>query len=154
MSKALRGEVWDVEFRPAVGAEIQKARPAVVMNVPEVGRLPLCIVVPITEWKPAFIPSCHSSRVPSGFSIRPKSNGGRSSALRPLTDVFFNRALRTNCSRRLTSKKARDQSLLTHHGAVLWSGTGRLTPDAAQRLVQCEQSQSSDHRPVSAGATL
>jgi mRNA interferase MazF len=54
MSKARRGEVWDVEFRPAVGAEIQKARPAVVMNVPEVGRLPLCIVVPITEWKPAF----------------------------------------------------------------------------------------------------
>jgi mRNA interferase MazF len=29
MSKALRGEVWDVEFRPAVGAEIQKTRPAV-----------------------------------------------------------------------------------------------------------------------------
>jgi mRNA interferase MazF len=54
MSKARRGEVWDVEFRPAVGAEIQKTRPAVVMNAPEVGRLPLCIVVPITEWKPAF----------------------------------------------------------------------------------------------------
>lgn len=54
MSKALRGEVWEVEFRPAVGAEIQKARPAVVMNVPEVGRLPLCILVPITDWKPAF----------------------------------------------------------------------------------------------------
>ena len=54
MSKALRGEVWDVEFKPGVGAEIQKTRPAVVMNVPEVGRLPLCIVVPVTEWKPAF----------------------------------------------------------------------------------------------------
>jgi len=50
MSKALRGEVWDVEFRPAVGAEIQKTRPAVVMNVPEVGRLPLCLVVPVTDW--------------------------------------------------------------------------------------------------------
>jgi mRNA interferase MazF len=46
--------VWDVEFRPGVGAEIQKTRPAVVVNVPEVGRLPLCIVVPVTEWKPAF----------------------------------------------------------------------------------------------------
>jgi mRNA interferase MazF len=54
MSKALRGDVWDVEFKPAVGAEIQKIRPAVVMNVPEVGRLPLSIVVPVTEWKPAF----------------------------------------------------------------------------------------------------
>ena len=54
MSKARRGEVWDVEFRPAVGVEIQKTRPAVVMNVPEVGRLPLGIAVPVTEWKPAF----------------------------------------------------------------------------------------------------
>jgi mRNA-degrading endonuclease toxin of MazEF toxin-antitoxin module len=35
MSKALRGEVWEVEFKPAVGAEIQKIRPAVVMNVPD-----------------------------------------------------------------------------------------------------------------------
>jgi mRNA interferase MazF len=54
MGEAFRGEIWEVEFRPAVGAEIQKTRPAVVMNVPEVGRLPLCIVVPVTEWKPAF----------------------------------------------------------------------------------------------------
>lgn len=54
MSKARRSEVWEIEFKPAVGAEIQKTRPAVVMNVPEVGRLPLCIVVPITEWKPAL----------------------------------------------------------------------------------------------------
>ena len=54
MANAIRGEIWEVEFRPAVGAEIQKLRPAVIMNAPEVGRLPLCIVVPITEWKPVF----------------------------------------------------------------------------------------------------
>ena len=54
MPKATRGEVWEVEFDPAVGAEIRKSRPAVVMNAADVGRLPLCIVVPITEWKPAF----------------------------------------------------------------------------------------------------
>ena len=54
MAKANRGEIWEAEFRPAVGAEIHKTRLAVVMNAPEVGRLPLCIVVPVTEWKPAF----------------------------------------------------------------------------------------------------
>lgn len=43
-----------MNFNPAVGAEIQKLRPAVVINIPEVGRLPLAIVVPITEWHPAF----------------------------------------------------------------------------------------------------
>lgn len=50
-----RGEVWRVQFKPAVGAEIQKARPAVVMNVPEVGLLPLCIVVPLTDWKDHYL---------------------------------------------------------------------------------------------------
>ena len=54
MSKARRGEIWEVEFRPAVGAEIRKLRPAIVINAPEVGRLPLCIVVPVTEWKSVF----------------------------------------------------------------------------------------------------
>ena len=54
MSKAVRGEVWNVNLDPTVGAEISKLRPAVVVNVPNVGRLPLVIVVPITDWKPTF----------------------------------------------------------------------------------------------------
>ncbi len=54
MAEATRGEIWEVEFHPSVGAEIQKLRPAVVMNIPEVGRLPLCIVVPVTDWKQVF----------------------------------------------------------------------------------------------------
>jgi mRNA interferase MazF len=54
MDKPARSEIWDVNFNPSVGAEIQKTRPAVVVNVAEVGRLPLVIVVPITEWQPAF----------------------------------------------------------------------------------------------------
>lgn len=51
MSIPNRGEVWLVQFDPSVGAEIQKERPAVVMSLPSVGRLPLRIVVPITDWK-------------------------------------------------------------------------------------------------------
>jgi mRNA interferase MazF len=47
-----RGEVWLVNFDPAFGAEIRKTRPAVVMSVAGVGRLPLQIVVPLTDWKP------------------------------------------------------------------------------------------------------
>jgi mRNA interferase MazF len=49
-----RGEIWLIDFDPAIGAEIRKARPAVVMSVDSVGRLPLRIVVPITDWKPAY----------------------------------------------------------------------------------------------------
>lgn len=50
----IRGEIWLVDFDPAVGAEIQKIRPAVVINVDTVGRLPLRIVVPVTDWKPQY----------------------------------------------------------------------------------------------------
>jgi mRNA interferase MazF len=49
-----RGEIWLVDFDPAVGAEIRKARPAVVLSVDAIGRLPLRIVVPITDWKPVY----------------------------------------------------------------------------------------------------
>lgn len=49
-----RGEVWLVDFDPAVGAEIQKLRPALVISVDAVGRLPLQMVVPLTDWKPQY----------------------------------------------------------------------------------------------------
>jgi mRNA interferase MazF len=49
-----RGEVWRIRFDPIVGAEIGKVRPAVVVNLPSIGRLPLRIVVPITSWQEKF----------------------------------------------------------------------------------------------------
>lgn len=49
-----RGEVWMVNFDPAIGAEIQKLRPALVISVNSIGRLPLRMVVPLTDWKPQY----------------------------------------------------------------------------------------------------
>jgi mRNA interferase MazF len=49
-----RGEVWRVRFDPSVGSEIRKVRPAVVVSGDAIGRLPLRIVVPVTDWQPAF----------------------------------------------------------------------------------------------------
>ena len=49
-----RGEVWDVNFDPTVGAEIRKKRPAVVMSIDSIGRLPIKLVAPITGWKAEF----------------------------------------------------------------------------------------------------
>src|SRR5678816_1147454 len=46
-----RGDIWLVDFDPAVGAEIRKLRPSLVVSLPAVGRLPLRLVVPITDWK-------------------------------------------------------------------------------------------------------
>jgi mRNA interferase MazF len=49
-----RGEIWLINFDPSVGAEIQKLRPAVVVSDDAIGKLPLRIVVPITDWQPNF----------------------------------------------------------------------------------------------------
>ena len=50
-----RGEVWLIDFDPAVGSEIRKVRPAVVVGLDSIGRLPLKLVVPITDWKPQYL---------------------------------------------------------------------------------------------------
>jgi mRNA-degrading endonuclease toxin of MazEF toxin-antitoxin module len=49
-----RGEIWLVDFDPAVGAEIRKLRPALVISVDAIGRLPPRIIVPVTDWKTQY----------------------------------------------------------------------------------------------------
>jgi len=46
-----RGDIWVVNLDPTVGAEIKKARPAVVVSSDAIGVLPIKLVAPITEWK-------------------------------------------------------------------------------------------------------
>lgn len=48
------GEVWDVNFDPTIGSEIQKSRPAVVISSDGVGHLPIKLVSPITGWQDRF----------------------------------------------------------------------------------------------------
>jgi mRNA interferase MazF len=82
-----RGEIWLINLDPTVGAEIKKARPAVILNVDEVGVLPLRIIVPITEWKE------HYSQAPWLVKIeQDKQNGlDKTSA----ADTFQIRSLST-----------------------------------------------------------
>ncbi|MFN7565567.1 MAG: type II toxin-antitoxin system PemK/MazF family toxin [Microcystis sp.] len=49
-----RGEIWLVNFDPTVGAEIKKLRPAVVISSDSVGKLPIKLIAPITDWKTYF----------------------------------------------------------------------------------------------------
>jgi mRNA interferase MazF len=49
-----RGEIWLVDYDPSVGAEIQKIRPSLVISLDTIGRLPLRMVVPITDWKAQY----------------------------------------------------------------------------------------------------
>jgi mRNA interferase MazF len=50
-----QGEIWLINLDPSVGAEMQKTRPALIVNADTLGRLPLRIVAPITGWKEHFL---------------------------------------------------------------------------------------------------
>jgi mRNA interferase MazF len=49
-----RGEVWWVNLDPTIGSEIKKIRPAVVVSSDAVGKLPLKVIVPLTDWQDSF----------------------------------------------------------------------------------------------------
>ncbi len=49
-----RGEIWLINLDPTIGAEIKKTRPAVIVNDDAIGRLPLRVIVPITDWKDRY----------------------------------------------------------------------------------------------------
>lgn len=52
-----RGQVWWVNLDPTVGSEIKKKRPCVVVSSDAASRLPVRIVVPLTEWNETFATS-------------------------------------------------------------------------------------------------
>ena len=49
-----QNEVWLINLDPTIGAEIRKTRPAIIVNDNSLGRLPLKIIVPITDWKDRY----------------------------------------------------------------------------------------------------
>ena len=49
-----QGEIWLINLDPTIGAEIRKTRPAIVVNDNNLGKLPLKIIVPLTDWKDKY----------------------------------------------------------------------------------------------------
>ncbi len=43
-----------IDLDPTKGAEIQKKRPAIIVNDDALGKLPLKVIVPITDWKDRY----------------------------------------------------------------------------------------------------
>ena len=46
-----QGKIWLINLDPTIGAEIKKIRPGVIVNDNDLGKLPLNVIVPITDWK-------------------------------------------------------------------------------------------------------
>lgn len=49
-----QNEIWLINLDPTIGAEIKKTRPAIIVNDNALGRLPLKIIVPVTDWKEKY----------------------------------------------------------------------------------------------------
>jgi mRNA interferase MazF len=67
-----RGEIWLVNLDPTLGSEIKKTRPAVIVNSNTLGKLPLKVIVPITDWKN------HYSIAPWMVKLTPSTQNGLS----------------------------------------------------------------------------
>ena len=67
-----QSEIWLVDLDPTKGAEIQKKRPAIIVNDDRLVKLPLKIIVPITDWKE------HYQIAPWMVKIEPNNANGLS----------------------------------------------------------------------------
>jgi mRNA interferase MazF len=65
-----QGEIWLVDLDPTLGAEMNKIRPALIINSNGLGKLPLKVIVPITGWKE------HYSIAPWMIKIEPHQKNG------------------------------------------------------------------------------
>src|SRR5438128_12009883 len=89
-----RGEIWSVRFDPSVGAEIRKLRPAVVLNLDSIGRLPLRIVVPLTYWQPTFAALPWFVPIPaSSATVLAKDSGAHAFQVKSVSDTRFVRRI-------------------------------------------------------------
>jgi len=49
-----QSEIWLVRLDPSTGAEMKKIRPALIVSSNALGKLPIKIIAPITDWKERF----------------------------------------------------------------------------------------------------
>ncbi len=69
-----QSEIWLIDLDPTKGAEIQKKRPAIIVNDDRLGKLPLKIIVPITDWKDRY------DNAPWMVKLEPNATNGLSKA--------------------------------------------------------------------------
>jgi mRNA interferase MazF len=67
-----QGSIWQVNLDPTVGSEIKKSRPCLILNSNKIGKLPLKIIAPITDFKE------HYTLIPWMVSIEATKENGLS----------------------------------------------------------------------------
>src|SRR4051812_44947908 len=85
-----QGEIWLINLDPAVGAEIKKTRPAVIVNDNALGKLPLKIIVPVTDWKDHYAIAPWMVKIdPDRFNNLSKSSALDCFQVRSLSQLRF-----------------------------------------------------------------
>jgi mRNA interferase MazF len=93
-SSPKRGEIWLVNFDPTIGAEIKKTRPAVIVSSDAVGRLPIKLVAPLTDWKTYYTSNIWHVRIdPDSINGLAKTSAVDALQLRGMDQQRFVRRL-------------------------------------------------------------
>ena len=88
-----QGSIWKINLDPTIGAEIKKSRPCIILNSDKIGKLPLVVIAPITDYKEIY------EYVPWMVTIDPSKNNGLSK--KSVIDLF---QLRSVSQMRLVEK--------------------------------------------------
>ena len=65
-----QGSIWRIDLAPTIGAEMQKSRPCLILSSDKIGKLPLKVIAPITEYKESY------HFVPWMVTIEPSKENG------------------------------------------------------------------------------
>jgi mRNA interferase MazF len=91
-----QGEIWLINLDPTIGAEIQKTRPAIIVNDNALGKLPLRIIVPLTDWKDKYeIAPWMIKIVPDAKNNLKKVSSADCFQIRSLSEIRFVRLIGT-----------------------------------------------------------
>lgn len=102
-----QGEIWLINLDPTVGSEIKKTRPAIVVNDNSLGKLPLKVIVPLTDWKDRYdIAPWMVKILPDKFNNLSKPSAADCFQIRSLSELRFTKRLGKVTSGQLAEIKA------------------------------------------------
>ena len=79
-----------INLDPTIGAEIKKTRPAIIVSDDALGKLPLKIIVPITDWKDTYQVAPWMTKVePNGLNGLAKVSSADAFQIRSVSNERF-----------------------------------------------------------------
>ena len=89
-----QGEIWLINLDPTIGAQIKKTRPAIIVNDNSLGKLPLKIIVPLTDWKDRYdVAPWMVKIIPNSLNNLTKESAADCFQIRSLSEERFLRKL-------------------------------------------------------------